>query len=268
MDHQSGGEQLNGGQPNDHRPEGDFSLLEAMEVCRPGYDDLSDPALAPLAERLAASPACEDRFNRLQKLDAVLGGAFQDVAVPAGLRVRLLVVSSEAAVRQRRTAVMWMSAVAGAVAASLLLGALLLHAGRKGNYTPAMVLDEAVARFESETALPGKVVAEDSLTSSYPLSEAMRPALKVRWRKLSGFVQCGEGVAYDLVGPQGLRATLYVVAREVPNLPESPPANAVHQTGNCAAAAWQHGGLLYVLVVRGNADAYPEFLDLPHGPIA
>jgi hypothetical protein len=263
MDHRPGNDQ-----PDGDRPDGDFSLLEAMEACRPGYDDLSDPGFAALAERLAASPACEDRFNRLQKLDAVLGGAFQDVAVPAGLRVRLLVVSSEAAVRQRRTAMVWMSVVAGAVAASLLMVALLLHAGKAGKYTPATVLDEAIARFDSETAQPGEAIGQDLLTSSYPLSKALRPSLGVRWRKLSGFVQCGEGVAYDLVGPRGQRATLYVVARDVPDLPEAPPPAAVHQTGNCAAAAWQHDGLLYVLVVRGDSDAYPEFLDLPRGPIA
>ena len=74
----------------EHKNFGHREILEAMESCRPGSDDLFDPALAPLVEVLTLDPDLADRFQRQQQADAAVASAFRDVAVPDGLAERLL----------------------------------------------------------------------------------------------------------------------------------------------------------------------------------
>ena len=73
----------------DHPPKHDERLLEALEACRPGSADLSDPALAHLAAEIAVDPALERLYERLQQIDARVAAAFQEVPVPAGLAERI-----------------------------------------------------------------------------------------------------------------------------------------------------------------------------------
>ena len=68
----------------------DVHILEAIEACRPGSNDLSDPGLAFLATELAARAELDDAYERLQRLDAMLAVAFKDVPVPEGLGQRIL----------------------------------------------------------------------------------------------------------------------------------------------------------------------------------
>jgi hypothetical protein len=74
------------------------------------------------------------------------------------------------------------------------------------------------------------------------------------------------GVAFDLIGRKGRRATLYVVPlvgpRRAPVLAVAatqPPQNP-YTTGGFASGAWQSNDCLYVLVVAGDADDYRELL--------
>ena len=71
-------------------PRRDERIAEAIEAYRPGRDDPSDPALAPLVERLAADAELALKHQRLQRLDAALGEAIRDVPVPEGLCQRIL----------------------------------------------------------------------------------------------------------------------------------------------------------------------------------
>ena len=57
-------------------------LWEAMESCRNGSDDLSDPQFADLAARLAGDPELRKQFQRLQEADKAIKAAFADVPVP------------------------------------------------------------------------------------------------------------------------------------------------------------------------------------------
>ena len=50
-------------------------LWEAMESCRGGIDDLSDPEFAELAEQLAEDPQLRVHFQRLQEADGAIGSA-------------------------------------------------------------------------------------------------------------------------------------------------------------------------------------------------
>ena len=72
------------------RPEIDPRTLEALEACRPGSEDLSDPVMASLVSQMAASRELDDLYERLQKFDASLASAYQDVPVPEGLAERIL----------------------------------------------------------------------------------------------------------------------------------------------------------------------------------
>ena len=68
----------------------DRQLLERIDACRPGSEDLHDPALSPLADELAESRAKRDLYDRVQAFDGAIGEALEDVSVPEGLSERLL----------------------------------------------------------------------------------------------------------------------------------------------------------------------------------
>ena len=73
-----------------NRPIPDERILEAIEACRPGSDDVADPALAYLAAAMAADPELENLYARLQQVDGMLTADFRRVPVPEGLDHRLL----------------------------------------------------------------------------------------------------------------------------------------------------------------------------------
>jgi hypothetical protein len=284
----------------DQQPMRDPRILERMEACRPGADDVADPAMAPLAAELASNPELDDLFTRLQKLDATLAGAIQDVPVPDGLADRLLrrleashvavpqpavsptadrplaknsaaIARVEATARAARRPIRsryfrWVLAVSAMVAIVVPTLVVLYQWRMAHAFTPHGVLSEALDFYVNELHAPGLLVADVAPPPSLPLSPAVLPMPGARWRHVRGFLD-RSGVAYDLLGPRGTQATLYVVRRTVAGVPTAPPARPSLATGNCSTSTWQEGRLLYVLVVRGDASAYSGFLDLPRGPL-
>jgi len=76
-----------------------------------------------------------------------------------------------------------------------------------------------------------------------------------------------DGVAYDLTGPNGRRATLYAIKVKVEGqLGESPPMRPAVTQG-VAVSAWQSGQVVYVLVVDGGTQEYRHFLRRLGGPL-
>jgi hypothetical protein len=71
-------------------PNYDQRIIEALEVCRPGSDDVADPALGVLADAIEADPEVAQLYARLQEVDGRVAAAFADVPVPEGLEGRLL----------------------------------------------------------------------------------------------------------------------------------------------------------------------------------
>jgi hypothetical protein len=65
-------------------------ILEAMECCRPGGEDVFAPEMAHLAQAIDADPALRAQYEEIQKSDAHLGRVFRDVTVPDGLEDRVL----------------------------------------------------------------------------------------------------------------------------------------------------------------------------------
>jgi hypothetical protein len=265
----------------------DEPLWMAMEAYRPGTDDPGDPQFAPLVRQLAADPDLAERFQELRRLDGVIRGAFGEVPVPEGLAQRLLGRLAEArdaaspaadadpptvligrSVPIRRSArprlMRWAVGLAGAVAAALVVAVLLRN--HPPPLTPSAVLEEATRLFAAEPLpKPGFLLANVPAPPDYPLGRDVLEVPGTCWRWVEGFLG-GRAVAYDLPGPRGSRATLYVTGRIVDQLPSLPPDVPRSMTAGCAAAAWQQEGVLYVLVVS-DARAYRSFLDLSRGPL-
>ncbi len=283
--------------PSEHDP-----LADLIEFCPPGGPDAGDPALAPLTEQLAARAELAARLEAVQRADAAMAEAFADVPVPAGLAERLLARLAEASSpsqtapveerpvtgadveagaegamvgreaghpkRKRMTRRRWLAAGALVAAAASIAAVLLLPWQAPPAYTAAAVLELALERFASEEfqGLPGEPLA--SAPAAFPMSDAVAVPLpeRARWRPIDDFLG-RRGVAYDLVGPGGTRATLYTVRPNIENLPVAPAHRPALSTGGRSTSAWQHDGYLYVLVVDGPASAYVHFLDLPTGPL-
>ena len=266
------------------KPSSDPRILEALEACRPGSDDLNDPALAFLATELAASPELDEAYERLQQVDTALVEAYCDVPVPDGLADRLLDRLKQARAGQTaaegdqqsatppatvspppaRVSRRWLvvgSGIATAAAAAVLVIGLFYQPAPPG-YTASEVRRAAIDFFNEDTREPGRQTAPPE---AYPPSSDVLQ-LKMRWRPVRGFLG-RKGVAYDLTGPGKTQATLYVVRYAVPRLPPGPPLRPSLMTGGRATSAWQSGGLLYVLVVKGNARSYQKFLDVSLGPL-
>ena len=262
----------------------DERLLEAMECCRPASDDLGDPAMSGLSAELGRNHKLEVLFARMQKVDAVLAGAIQDVPVPAGLADRLLArlsvpATESAAVASgeccaaapptkitRRRVQRW-ALVVSAAAAAILLVAVGWFQRSRVEYSPSSVLEAAVDFFNRDGHDGGSLLSAVASPWGYPASRCVRLPPETRWRKVASLLKSG-GVAYELAGANGPRATLYVVRQSVPGLPDQPPLRPVYGTARCSSAAWQEGQLLYVLVVIGETADYQRFVNVSIGPVA
>lgn len=286
----------------DHEPIRDPSILEAIEACRPGSDDLSDPMLSWLATRLEADPQLRADYEKLQLADANLAETFRNVTVPEGL-VERIVARLEAEPRargvsetssdgppsdkagetaatslppqrqvspQQRSRRRWMLAGAAcfAVAGSMLLAIVLINTTGNENLTASAVCEKAIDFFdrEADVAELGKLIGEVSPPRAYRLSPEVASLPEIRWRRIQGFLG-RPGVAYDLTRPASPRTTLYVVRCTVPGLPRVPPLRPVLNSRRFYAAAWQSGSLVYVLVVEGGPRTYRRVLDLSSGAL-
>ena len=282
----------------ENEPIRDRRLWEAMECCRPGHDDLADAEMESLARALEASPELAGLHRRLQRLDAALADAFRDVPVPPGLeariRARLQAVPSEVdspspevvpAVATQEAGVgpvgpgphisrrRWLLTAGGAAAAAAAVFLIVLGSLQKPDeFTKSDVFDVALRFYLNDTHEGGRVLSENAPHSEYPFSQGLmgvvsRRFSEIRWRPITGFLN-RRAVAFDVVGPQGTVATLYVAECSVDGLPAEVPIRPMLSTGETSVSAWQEGELLYVLVVDGGIQAYERFLATSEGPLA
>lgn len=279
----------------ENEPIRDPRLWEAMESCRPGHDDLADPEMAWLARELEASPELVGLHRRLQRLDAAMADAFRDVPVPPGLEARILArleeVSSEVpssqpevvpatslpaglpgagAARPLPWRRRWLLAGGGLATAAVVLLVLLGSLPKPTRLAKSEVLHDAIQFYLSDTHEGGHPLAEAA--PEYPFSQSLasvvsRRVSEIRWRSLEGFLN-RTAVAFDVVGPQGIAATLYVTDCSADELPSEVPLRPMLSTGETSVSVWQEGGLLYVLVVEGGIPAYERFCAASAGPVA
>ena len=264
----------------------DERLLESLDACRPGSMDLEHAEMAEAARRLAEDPAARHLQQRLERVDATIATAMHDAPLSEGLEARLMAglaggvaaprakaepadITIESDVRPtvgwRRTARRWWPAGVGVAIAAALLVAFFLPNGEE--YTP-LDIAQAALDFADEGRGTGKFLFAADPPGKRPLSAfVVAPPKTTRWRPVTQFIG-RKGIAYDLAARGGLRATLYVVPRRsgtaAPkldgNLRRSPPLAPQMTTGGRAAGAWAENGLLFVLVVDGNAQDYRRFL--------
>lgn len=288
----------------DDHPMRDPRILQALEACRPGKDDLSDPAMERLSAAMAASPELDDLYERLQRLDAALAIAFREVPVPKGLHKRILdrlaeaspavpseghgapvapalepaeALSAESAPlgapgeghllrsKSRRRWMAWLGAAA-AVAAGLLI-AFLLHRG-PGPLGEDVDWSAAIARFgaDLESGDFGSGHPAETAPSRFPFSMAVVQYPGTTWRPVRDFLG-RMAIAYDLQDAWGVRGTLYVV-QATADLPDWPDLyQPLLATGHCALLAWREGKLVYVLVAQGAGGEYRRFLNISGGPV-
>jgi len=194
------------------------------------------------------------------------------VPLPEGLelrlRKRLLDTADIVPARPKNISRRWLVIAGGTLAAAavLLVAALVNLIDTSAAHDGAAVRQLAVKFFNSETPEPGNLLTEKSPPRNYPISPAVAVTQTVQWRPIRGFLGAN-GIAYDISGRGGSRATLYVFKHSVPDLPDLPTMRPGLTTAGCSVSAWQSGGLLYVMVVRGGPQTYRRFLDLPRGPV-
>lgn len=270
------------------QPIRDPRVLEALEACRPGSDDLARPELQFLAAEFQAHPQWKVHFLRIQQADRTLAAAMGDVPVPADLEARLLAaladsLSTDEATRaiaessppaelvavripRRRFLRSWAAVGSVVAAAGILAGLTVSFWPGAPTFDRETALQEAVDVFRKD-ALSGLASEPAAAPRGFPLSRQVRVPLMPAWRQAS--LLGVRGVAYDL-NHRGVAATLYVLPANVTGLSASAPTQPQRATAGFASAAWQEGDLVYILVVSGGRDDYRRFFgfNLRSGPIA
>jgi hypothetical protein len=134
-------------------------------------------------------------------------------------------------------------------------------------YNHEAILAFGQAYFEADAAHgQGASIAETPPPTGFRLSNYINRRTDPHWRTVKGFLG-RRGVAFDLQGPRGTTATLYVVKlagtpKAARILPGTGPAPLNHpaSSGIRPTEAWLENGYLYVLVVDGNQEDYQQFI--------
>ena len=267
-------------------------ILAALEVVRQGQDDLNDPELAHAASAVEQDASLADRLASIQSTDERLAAAFHNVEVPSELEQRVLYflasestgdnVDEEArsdvhpvvqgsvpglATRIATSRFTWSSV---AIAASVMVAFFLWPRSAATDSTPPEhLLEQAIAFFQTDTNGQGVSVAEKSPPSGYEPSADVRHIDTSDWREIEDFLGY-RTVAYDLSGPRGEQATLYVSQHPVEQLEmvTLPSAKPWLATGGVSATCWKVDGRLFVLVVEGGREQYDEFVKQPGSTVA
>lgn len=259
-------------------------LRESLDACRPGSADLALPDLAEARAELERNAALRRSARRAEQFDRSVCGAMQDLAVPAGLKERLLaaLAASEsspidmsanarsvpprgAAETQRRAAMLVGSAVL-ALAACLLamLGVRWYSVG--DDWAPRAIAETAVQKFavEFDPRRSDGWTRSASRSNSFPTSRQLVHDRQPAQRRVSQVAGCS-GAAYRLRSPQGALGTLLVLVPRatLTGFPTKPPRSPQSDTAGCAASSWRENDRLYVLVVAGGAKEYRGFLRRP-----
>ena len=206
-------------------------------------------------------------------VDACLTQAFRDVAVPEGLAERLLAGSGG-------------RAAAAAPLASLAVGRRRIGCRRGDDrcwpfgwaaqggvrFGGIARSNEAIQSFDAGFEQPGVLAGQPACTRGVPVQSAgVVDSRNDVGEHVNDFLG-RSGVVYDLPGPAGTRAALYVVAcgdvEGLGTVAGDAAATSSRPPAGCCASAWQEGGLLYVLVVEGDPSTYGQYLNLPRSPVA
>lgn len=253
------------------------SLREQIDACRPGSDDLTLPELADLVQSAQQDRAVAGELDRSQRFDKAVISALHDVPVPSDLCERLLAQAARGVVEQAIASPSPEDAQATSEAApprKISRRMVIALASLAATLLAAVGIWQAIERQPrdvSQSDLSEAVVrwhADDSLSAGWsPYGKTSAPhqalrAVPIRFRSYK--TEYGAAVVYDLAPPTQPRA--YLVAIETKDrfdVQELPFSTLSGTSRGLSVAAWQTGGVLYVLVVDGNAQRINEFLQQP-----
>lgn len=249
-------------------------ILEMIDACRPGSNDVEGPALAELARCVQEDPRVALLYRRVQRLDSMIGAAIRDVPVPHGLEAAIVrrleaarrpdgpaeLPATVAPARQRVDA-LWIGVATAATVLIAVTSALIWS--RRDPVTVDNIW--TVAEGWCQQVDRDRWRPMGSAPAYYPPSRRVL-ANRFGWQPIrSGLA--GGGVAYNLSGEADPPAMLLVARTTVAGLPGRPPRQPLW-TQNRSIAAWQDGPLLFVLVVDGPPDRYRRLVDSRPAPLA
>jgi hypothetical protein len=274
----------------------DRRIIEGIEACRPGSDDLQSADLSDVARRVKDDPAVQADYQYVQTWDAAIAGAMEQVGVPSGLAERILDRLAAAESSTTLPAAVDPAALRTAEADPTALplpaqsGWLLLWSppqfsrrqwlGAASTIAATLLVAVFLANWLGrghESSL--ETIADGWVQQLSPTWQNMRkapqgfdipPAITASpagWQRI-GQVGSGRGVAYTLVHATAGTAKLFVARLSVGGLPTAPPGVPQSTTGGKAVSYWQNGSLLYVLIVDGGERSYRAFVSTVPTPLA
>jgi hypothetical protein len=270
-------------------------IIEGIEACRPGSEDLHSPELSDVARAVQQDPDVRALYERVQKWDAAISSSIDQVPVPQGLAERILdrlrlaaaapasqekaallngvaaaatsnlAVSSAPVDRVQKTSSRWSRRqwLAGfaSIAATLLIAAFLSSWLPSGTDVP---LEEIAQGWSDELGADWQDIERSPREFAVPAAVLASPTA---WQWI-GSHAAGGGVAYRLQDKNGRQAMLFVVRMSRPGLPSAAPVDPQSNTAGKAVGYWQSGQLVYVLVVPGDERNYRTFVSSSPPPLA
>lgn len=269
----------------------DRDLITGLDACRPASDDLNQPELRTIAERVASDERAHTIRVRIERIDRAVSIAMHDMPLPEGFASRQLArlhdAAREAAIGDdvgtdvtlapvvpsssvgepflgRRKLLVWSSVLAASAAA--VVATLIFFRSDE----PLLGED-----LESSRQWHDQIVADNQWRSidSNELKRHLLPAelrlSPLRYRDASSVVG-REAWAYDLTLPGGPQATLFVIPQTTrAGVPASAPRVPKPSTQGLTVAYWQTGGFIYVVVLHSDSSAdYQRLLRTTSGNVA
>lgn len=262
-------------------------IIESIEACRPGSDDVASPDMVDVARQIQQDPQVRLLYERVQKWDAAVSVTMEEVGAPEGLADRILDrLRSQAAVStseirstgsqqpvaeavrlapphdldSRWSRRKWLAGITTIAASILVVAFLSVWLPGDGEVPLEEIAEgwfqELGANWQDAQQAPGEFPLPGAITAS-PTS----------WQWLAKH-SSARGVVYQLQDRAGTTALLYVVRLTRAGLPATPPASPQSNTAGKAVGYWKSGDTVYVLVVPGDERNYRAFVSSSPVPLA
>jgi hypothetical protein len=269
----------------------DRDLITGLDACRPASDDLREPELRAVAERVAAEESSRAIRLRIERIDQAVTRSMHDVGLPEAFISRQVAWLHDAA----RDAAIGDSAgpdlLPADVNPDMAAGALarsrrkwLAYSGGLCAAAAAVVLalvilrpDKPLVRDDLEFSRQwhDQLAVEDQWRPIEP-DELERHALPAELRRLprgyrdASSIVGREARAYDLTLPGGPKATLFVIPQtERAGVPGGAPRMPKSSTLGLSVAYWQTHGHIYVVVLQSDrSEDYQRLLRTTSGMAA
>lgn len=258
-------------------------LLELIDACRPGTDDVRQPEMRALAERMEQDAGIARQYERIQRLDSAIQAAMAAGPVPEGLAARLLAAIDRAATEgaDRRSDPVAAAASKPSAESERLVGREggTGRWGRKrsvwaGLASLAAAIVAAIAFWPTNSEpigardMPSRVrqwadlIHRDRWQTSgfpydeFPASPYVLPAPR-RWQAIPS-PGPERIVCYELTPPGEKQALLFVLLSRHQRwaLPSRPRSQPDWDTQGLCIASWMERGLVYALAVEGGGARY------------